>query len=230
MKIYGMLKLTLLDFPGKTACTLFTGGCNLRCPFCHNASLVTELSGERPIDENEIFAFLKKRTGVLEGICISGGEPLLMPDISSFIKRVRELGYLIKLDTNGTFPETLKELVLDGLVDYVAMDIKNSPEKYAETVGLENFDITPVAQSVEFLLQNNVPYEFRTTIVKELHTPQDIVSIGKWITGAQGYFLQQFKDSGNLIGSGLSACGSEELNEMLQAVVPFVPNAEIRGI
>ena len=172
MKIHGLLKLTLLDYPTKTACTLFTAGCNFRCPFCHNGSLVLNKAEEIPQDE--IFAFLKKRQGLLDGVCITGGEPLLNPDISEFIKRVRELGYSVKLDTNGSFPDRLIELAENGLIDYVAMDIKSSPEGYSKAVGLKDFDVTPNDKSIKFLLTGKVDYEFRTTAVKGLHELSDV--------------------------------------------------------
>ena len=230
MKIYGLAKLTLLDFPGKMACTVFTGGCNMRCPFCHNAPLVTHLNPDEALDTEEFFTFLQKRSKVLEGVAITGGEPLIHNDISAFIERIRALGYLVKLDTNGSFPDKLEELINNKLIDYVAMDIKNSPELYPKTVGLADFDVEPVKRSVSLLLKGTIPFEFRTTVVKELHTPQDIVSIAKWIQGAPKYFLQQFKDSGALIGSGFSAYSPEEMARILEAVKPFIPGAELRGI
>ena len=189
MQIYGLQKLTLLDFPQKTACTIFTGGCNFRCPFCHNGDLVL---GDLPehINDDELFSFLKKRSGVLDGVCITGGEPLLNPDIDSFIKKIRDLGYLVKLDTNGSNPEYLKKLVEQGLVDYVAMDIKNSKEAYPKTVGIDTFDVSPVCESVEFLKKSKTDYEFRTTIVREFHTEDDIMKIGEWLKDSKKYFLQ----------------------------------------
>ncbi|MGN1117523.1 MAG: anaerobic ribonucleoside-triphosphate reductase activating protein, partial [Acutalibacteraceae bacterium] len=165
MKIYGLQKMTLLDFPGKVACTLFTGGCNFRCPFCHNARLVTELDKDEVYSEEEIFEYLRKRVGILDGVCITGGEPLMNADIADFITKVRELGYAVKLDTNGSYPETLKNLIDRGLVDYIAMDIKNTPEKYAQTIGVKKFDFTPIKKSIEIIMQSGVPYEFRTTVV-----------------------------------------------------------------
>ena len=184
MRINGFQKLTLLDFPGHTACTVFTGGCNLRCPFCHNALLVTEADELEEYPEEEILAFLKKRQGILDGVAITGGEPLLQRDIRAFIEKVRALGYAVKLDTNGTFPKMLKELAEAGLLDYVAVDIKNSKERYAETTGIPRLDLSGIEETVRYLLEGHVPYEFRTTVVAEFHTPEDIRKIGEWIHGA----------------------------------------------
>ena len=201
MLICGLQKLSLLDYPEKLAATIFTGGCNMRCPFCHNALLVTRVSESETIDESEILNFLKKRTGLLDGVCITGGEPRLQNDLADFIIEIRKLGFLIKLDTNGTFPEKLAALLDMGLIDYVAMDIKNSPEKYPLTVGLPNFDSAPVFESAAILMNSPVPYEFRTTLVRELHTFDDIETIGRVLSGAKSYYLQNFEDSGDLVGS-----------------------------
>ena len=228
--IHGFQKMTMLDFPGKVACTAFTAGCNFRCPFCHNASLVTKINNEEIYSQEEIFDYLNKRNGVLDGICITGGEPLLYDGIVEFIKKARELGLLVKLDTNGSFPEKLKHLIDNGLVDYVAMDIKNSKEKYAETIGLKEYDLSNVEKSVAMLLEGRVEYEFRTTIVAEYHTSQDIVAIGNWIKGAKRYFLQNFVDSGNLIGSDMHAVSKEFMKELQNAAAKFVEKVELRGI
>ncbi|MBQ3226569.1 MAG: anaerobic ribonucleoside-triphosphate reductase activating protein [Clostridia bacterium] len=227
--ILGLQKLTLLDFPEHTACTVFLGGCNFRCPFCHNRSLVINPDFSAAISEEEFFGFLNKRQGLLDGVCITGGEPLLYPDLPDFIGRIRKLGYRVKLDTNGSMPDRLRSLLESNMVDYVAMDIKNSPARYAETVGIESFDIEPVKESVALLLSDVIPYEFRTTLVREFHTPQDIVGIGKWICGAKRYFLQSFKDSGDLISAGLSGLTESETGAFLELVKPFVPSASIRG-
>jgi pyruvate formate lyase activating enzyme len=231
MVISGFQKTTLLDFPGKVACTIFTYGCNFRCPFCHNAALVVR-ENEDIIPEDEILSFLKKRVGILDGVCITGGEPFLQKDIANFLREVKSLGYAVKLDTNGSFPDRLKSLINENLVDYVAIDIKNSPEKYGETIGLKNFDISPVKESVDFLLQNKIPYEFRTTVVKEYHNIDDMEKIGQFIFGADKYFLQEFNDSGDLIGEelGLSAYKKEVLEEMARKVAPFVKTVGIRGV
>ena len=229
MQIYGLQKLTLLDFPQKTACTIFTGGCNFRCPFCHNGDLVLGSLPE-PINTDELFAFLKKRSGVLDGVCITGGEPLLNPDIDSFIKEIRKLGYLIKLDTNGSNPEYLKNLVEQGLVDYVAMDIKNSKDAYPKTVGIDNFDVSPISESVEFLKNSKTDYEFRTTIVKEFHTEDDIMKIGEWLKDSKKYFLQNFVDSESVIKKGLHSVDESELKNWKDILTRYIDFVEIRGI
>ena len=230
MKISGFQKMTLLDFPGRVACTVFTAGCNLRCPFCHNAALVTHIDESASFSEEEILDYLKKRKGLLDGVCITGGEPLLQAGIEDFIAKIKAIGYAVKLDTNGFYPEKLISLVKGGLVDYVAMDIKNSKEKYALTTGVEDIDINAVEKSVEFLLQGNIDFEFRTTIVNELHTVEDIALIGEWIKGAPKYFLQNFVDSGDLICENMSAVSRDELCKMQQKAQEFVVNTEIRGI
>lgn len=230
MNVSGFQKLTLLDYPNHVACTVFTGGCNLRCPFCHNALLVTKLDKNAFIDEEEVFSLLKKRKGVLDGVAITGGEPLLQKDIKDFIYKVKSLGFLVKLDTNGTFPAELEGLIDEKLVDYVAMDIKNCKEKYALTSGLERMDITSVEKSVEILLKGAVDYEFRTTVVKQFHTEEDIEKISEWIKGAKNYFLQDFVDSGNLISGGFSSVGKEKLLKMQERAKKMLPSTFIRGV
>lgn len=230
MNIMGLQKLTLLDYPGKTACTVFTSGCNFRCPFCHNASLVTHISNIPAYTEDEFFEFLSKRRGILDGVCITGGEPTLQTDLEQFILKIKEMGFKIKLDTNGANPDKLKRLIDNGLLDYVAMDIKNSPENYGKTVGVENFDIAPIEKSVDILIRGNVDFEFRTTVVKELHTKEDIMSIGKWINGEEKYFLQCFIDSGDVIGSGMSGYDKNVMSDLVKLLEKDVPNAQIRGV
>ena len=230
MRIDGLQKMTLLDFPGKVACTVFTGGCNFRCPFCHNALLVTKLPEKPDYSEDEILSFLEKRTGLLDGVAITGGEPLLNPDIADFIRKIRSMGYAVKLDTNGSFPERLKAIVGEGLVDYVAMDIKNRKEKYAETIGLKNLDLSKIEESVEFLKSGAVDYEFRTTVVEQFHTVEDIRAAAEWIGGAKRYFLQNFVDSGELICGEVSGVDKETMLKMKSAAADFVPQTEIRGI
>lgn len=229
MLIKGLQKLTLLDYPGKMACTVFTAGCNFRCPFCHNASLVTNIAEER-ISEEEFFSFLQKRQGIIEGVCVTGGEPTLQPDLKDFLKKIKDLGYSVKIDTNGYRPEVLKDVVNSGLVDYVAMDIKNSQSKYALTCGLDNIDIAKINESVEFLMSGVVDYEFRTTIVKELHTEDDIQDIVSWIKGAKKYFLQGFIDSGDLICTGYSGYDKTELQKLLNIAKNDLSVTELRGI
>lgn len=231
MRIAGLQKLTLLDFPGTVACTVFTGGCNLRCPFCHNASLVLPERQAQDESVQSLMTFLKKRQGVLEGVAITGGEPLLNADMPELLESIRALGYKIKLDTNGTNPKLLRQIVADGLVDRVAMDIKSSPEKYAETVGIPGLDLTPIEQSREFLLSGAVEYEFRTTVVKGIHTLQDIEGAARWISGAKEYYLQQFKDSGDIIDiDGLSAFDEKEMYAMAEAAARYVPAVKVRGV
>lgn len=230
MIINGFQKLTLLDYPGRVACTIFTAGCNMRCPFCHNASLVTHIDSDNTFGTEEVLDYLKKRQGILEGVCITGGEPLLQPDIKEFIAEIKNLGYSVKLDTNGTFPEKLKELVNEGLVDYVAMDIKNSKAKYKKTAGIENLDLSKIEESVDFLINGNIDFEFRTTIVNEFHTVDDIQDIVVWLKGAHKYFLQNFVDSGDLIGQGLTPVTLEKLKEMREKATETIPNVELRGI
>ena len=230
MYINGFQKLTILDYPGKVACIVFTPGCNFRCPFCHNAALVTHIDKDTYIDEDEVLSYLRKRQGILDGVVITGGEPLLQDGIEEFIGKIKDLGYSVKLDTNGSFPEKLISLVEEGLVDYVAMDIKNSKAKYMTTIGVNNIDMTSIEKSVDFLLQNKVDYEFRTTVVDGFHTPDDIQDIVVWIKGAHKYFLQNFVDSGDLIQSGLSPVSVDMLKEMKKKATEFVPYVEIRGI
>lgn len=201
----------------------------MRCPFCHNAGLVLE-PNEYGNMTDEVLEFLPKRVGLLDGVCITGGEPLLQPDIVDFIKKVKAMGYLVKLDTNGCFPEKLKELVQNGLVDYVAMDIKNCKEKYPLTVGIENFDLSKIEESIAFLKTCGIDFEFRTTITAELHTVEDIEKISEWISGAPKYFLQNFVDSGNLIGENFTAHKRETLRQMQQVASKTISSVEIRGI
>ena len=230
MLINGFQKLTILDYPGKVACIVFTPGCNFRCPFCHNASLVTHIDKDTYLDIDEVLSYLKKRQGLLDGVVITGGEPLLQEGIEDFIAEIKSLGYCVKLDTNGSFPEKLISIVEKGLVDYVAMDIKNSKEKYAETIGVDDFDITPIEKSVDFLLQNKVDFEFRTTIVDGLHTLDDIQDIVVWIKGAHKYFLQNFVDSGDLIKPDMKPVSALLLKEMQKKASEIIPSVEIRGI
>ena len=231
MIVSGLQKLTLLDYPGKVACTVFTGGCNFRCPFCHNASLVLPQRLAQEFTEEEVLSFLKKRCGILDGVAVTGGEPLLHKDIGLFLRKVRELGYKIKLDTNGSFPDRLEALIRDGLVDRVAMDVKNSPALYAVTAGIPALDIAPIEKSRDLLLSGIVEAEFRTTVVKGLHTGESLIETAKWIAGASEYYLQQFKDSGDILSSaGLSAFGREEMLSLAEAVRPYVPSVQIRGV
>lgn len=229
MIIEGMRKLTLLDFPGRCAATLFTHGCNLRCPFCHNASLVTR-APESEITAAEVYAFLEKRTGLLDGVCITGGEPLINKEVFELMRGIRARSFAVKLDTNGFFPEALARVLSEGLADYVAMDIKSSPEGYAAATGIPDIDITPVRESIALLMSGKTDFEFRTTAVKGLHTKKDFEGIADMIAGEEKYFIQRFVDSGDLIGGGYSAFSPEEEWEILQAVRTRVKNAFLRGV
>ncbi len=230
MQCHGFQKLTLLDYPGHTAALLFTAGCNLRCPFCHNAILVTHAQDAPPIPTHEILSYLKKRRGLLDGVVITGGEPFLSPDLPSLLREIKALGYDIKIDTNGCFPDRLEAVLSERLCDYVAMDIKNSPKKYAMTVGIPDFDLSPVRESVSLLLSDRVDYEFRTTVVANFHEVSDFTEIGRWIHGARRYFLQNFKDSGDLIGTGLQPVPTQTLLEMQKAAFVHIPHVKVRGM
>ena len=230
MKFSGFQKLTLLDYPEKTACTLFTAGCNFRCPFCHNAALVTHIDNTNFFTEEYVLEYLKKRKGIIDGVCITGGEPLMHNDLPEFIKKVKELGFLVKLDTNGSYPERLASLIESGDVDYVAMDIKNSKEKYTTTADCNEELLQRVEKSVEILKTGKVNYEFRTTVVKEYHDVDDIKKIAEWIAPAEKYFLQNFIDSGDIIEKGLSAHTRETLELMRLSALNILPKLEIRGI
>ncbi len=229
MKIAGMQKLSLVDYPEKICCTVFTAGCNFRCPFCHNASLVTRIDGS-DVPLSEVVAFLQKRKGLLQAVCVSGGEPLLQDGVQDFIKQVKDLGYLVKLDTNGSLPDKLIALCQSKLVDFVAMDIKNSKTKYALTAGLKNMDLVPIEQSVDFLLKNTVPFEFRTTVVREFHTAEDFKDIAQWIGNPNRYFLQQFVNSGDLIDCNVHGYDNGEMQLLIEKVNRYIPNAKLRGV
>ena len=226
MRLLGLQRLTLLDFPGKIACTVFTGGCNLRCPFCHNSSLVHSLGEE--IEEEEFFAFLDSRKSRLEGVCVSGGEPTLHRDLPEFLAKIKEKGFLVKLDTNGTRPEVIADLISSGLVDYIAMDIKNSPEKYADTVGLSEFDTADVMRSIEVIESSALPHEFRTTVTGELHTPEDIRAICANLHQNTKYYIQAYRDEGDILQKGHTTPTKEALEALLGAAKEFLPFAEIR--
>ena len=229
MDLHGLQKLTLLDYPGKVACTVFLGGCNLRCPFCHNGELLDNSLPPQLISE-ELLAFLGRRRGLLDGVCITGGEPLLRPQLPQLLRRVKELGFSVKLDTNGAFPRQLKEIVGQGLVDYVAMDIKNSPERYPQTAGVPDLNLEPYRQSVSLLLEGRVDYEFRTTVVREYHDADSFRAIGPWLTGARRYFLQSFVDRDTVLQPGLHPCTREQLETFADLVRPYVAQVELRGV
>lgn len=230
MVIHGLNKLTLLDYPGLTACTVFTGGCNFRCPFCHNSSLVLAPDSQPVIPEEEVLSYLKKRVGILEGVCITGGEPTVNVDLKEFIAKIKKFSYKVKLDTNGTRPDVLRDLVESGLVDYVAMDIKNSRAKYGLSTGIESYDTSKVEESVAYLLTRPVDYEFRTTVVKEFNDKKSFADIADWISGAEKYFLQAFKDSGDLIDNTLTGYTKAEMEEFLPLLREKIEKVEIRGL
>jgi len=226
----GIQKFTLIDFPDKTACTLFTIGCDFHCPYCQNRSLVIPTEYQQSISSSEVLEFLEKRKNQLDGVCISGGEPLQHDELVAFTAEVKALGYLIKLDTNGSNPQNLKRMMDSGTLDYIALDIKNSQEKYAQTIGVPGFDISPVKKSITLLQTGTVPYEFRTTVVREFHTQEDLLTIATWISGAKKYFLQQFSQSEGVISSGLSGYTDDEMRQLLSGILHILPEAELRGI
>lgn len=230
MSIHGLNKLTLLDYPGKIAATLFLGGCNFRCPFCHNGDLVLNPSSQPIIEMKEVLDFLKKRQGILEGVCITGGEPTLFAGLEEMICSIRDLGYAVKLDTNGYRPEILKSLVKKGLLDMVAMDIKSAPEDYGFVAGRKDIHMPSIYESVEFLKSDMVPYEFRTTVVRELHNKETFEKIGSWIGGCRAYYLQNYKDSDRVICSGYHGYGIQELKAFQQLLSKKISKVEIRGI
>ncbi len=229
MDIHGLQKLTLLDFPGHTACTVFLAGCDFRCPFCHNADLL-ELPAPAVTDDEALLDFLKKRQGLLDGVVFTGGEPLLSPGLLDLMKRIRELGYLIKLDTNGNHPKRLKAVLDEGLADYVAMDIKNSPDRYADTSGVRYVDLGRINDSVRLLMETAPDYEFRTTVVNPLHSEESFAAIGPWLEGAKRYFLQSFTDRDTVPFAGFKAPTREELEKYADIVRPFVPSVALRGV
>ena len=229
MKIYGLQKMTLLDYPSKVAATVFLGGCDFSCPFCHNYEIV-DGSATPLMDEAELFSFLKKRKGLLDGIVITGGEPCLYKQLPDFAKKIKELGFLVKLDTNGYHPDMVEELLSQRLIDYIAMDIKNSPAKYAQTSGLKNIDIDIISKSISLIMNSNIPYEFRTTTVAEFHKNEDFEEIGKWIQSAKAYYLQQFTTRDTVPDKALTAPSETDMMLFLKTVQKYVPAAELRGL
>ena len=228
MIIKGLQKTTLLDYPDRIACTIFLGGCNLRCPYCHNATLV--YGNSEDISEETLFTFLRSRVGRLEGVCISGGEPTLHSDLPRLIAGIKELGFLVKLDTNGTNPEMLAELIGGGLVDYVAMDIKNSPEKYSVTTGVDcSALLDRIKSSARLLMEGRVEYEFRTTVTVEHHTLSDMAMIGEWLAGAKRYYLQSYREEGEQIVGGFTTPDRQMMSRLLTEIKGFIPSAEIRA-
>lgn len=227
MKILGIQKLSLLDFPGKIACTVFLGGCNFRCPYCHNGSLAVG-EGEEVMGYEEFFAFLESRRGRLEGVCVSGGEPTIHRELPEFFGRIKDMGYAVKLDTNGTNPEMLASLINDGLVDYVAMDIKNSPERYEDSVVINAELIDRVRESASLLMEGRVDFEFRTTLMREMHGEEEIRAIGRWLSGDEKFFLQTYRDEGDLLVGGFTPHSEEEKKTLVNILREYIPNAKLR--
>lgn len=229
MRICGLNKTTLLDYPGHVAAAVFLGGCNFRCPFCQNGDLVLRPESQTEIGEEALFAFLKKRKGILSGVCVTGGEPTLEKGLGDLVGQIKKMGYLVKLDTNGSRPEVVRKLLEGGLLDYIAMDVKNGMERYGETVGLEKIDAGRIRETIDIIIESGIDYEFRTTVVKELHRKADIEAIGREIKGARAYFLQSYQESPGVIVPGFHAYSKEEMEELAAAVRPFVEHVQIRG-
>ena len=232
MLLAGLNKTTLLDYPERVAATVFTGGCNFRCPFCHNAGLVLNPAEQELFSEEEVLDFLKKRRSILSGVCLTGGEPALQADLPDFIRKIKELSYAVKLDTNGYYPEMLQMLVEEGLIDYVAMDVKNCRERYSSTVGMDRLELGRIEQSIEFLKQGRLDYEFRTTVVKELHREEDLLKLGEWIKGCPRYYLQKYRDDENVLGEGFHAYEDEEMKRLagkIQNIFKATGIVSVRG-
>ena len=229
MKLHGLQKMTLLDFPGHVACRVFLGGCDFRCPFCHNYELA-DGTAKPVMEEEEFFAFLEKRNGLLDGVAITGGEPCLHKELPAFLQKIKSRGFLTKLDTNGTHPQLLRQILEEGLADYVAMDIKNSPARYAETIGIPGFSTDRIDESIRILLDGTVPYEFRTTVVRQFHDEDSFRAIGPWIQGAERYYLQKFTDRESVPFAGLNAAEDAEMDIFADITRPYVNNVEVRGV
>ena len=229
MNICGFEKFSLVDYDNYVTCTVFTKGCNFVCPFCHNSSLVIADKFAENIPEDVVFSYLTKRKGMVDAVCITGGEPTLQPDLKDFIKKIKAMGFRVKLDSNGTKPELLAELINENLVDYIAMDIKNSVEKYAQTVGLTSLDLNPIMKSIDILKNSKIDYEFRTTLIKEYHTKQDIEKIAELIKGAKNYAFQKFVDNGECITHNLTEIDKDVVDSYVEIVKPYVNNIKVRG-
>ena len=229
MKICGFNKTTLLDYPGRVACTIFLGGCNFRCPFCQNGALVMEADTQPGYSQDEILAFLKKRKGILDGVCVSGGEPTLSDGLPDFLHEIKNLGYDVKLDTNGSRPSVVKKLAADGLMDKVAMDIKACPSNYPMLTGV-HADLDGIRETAGWLLDGHLDYEFRTTVVRELHSEKDFQEISRWLSGAKAYYLQAYRDSDGVLIPGFSACSEEEMKNYRDILSQTIPVVEIRGM
>ena len=229
MKICGFNKTTLLDYPGRVACTIFLGGCNFRCPFCQNGALVVKPGSQPEYSQEEILAFLKKRKGILDGVCVSGGEPTLSDGLPDFLRELKDLGYDVKLDTNGSRPSVVKKLAADGLIDKVAMDIKACPSNYHVLTGVD-VDLDAILETAGWLLKGELDYEFRTTVVRELHSEKDFQEISQWLSGAKSYYLQAYRDSDGVLMPGFSACSEEEMKNYRDILLETIPVVEIRGM
>lgn len=230
MEIHGLNKTTLLDYPGHVAATVFTGSCNFRCPFCHNGDLVLDPSSQPLVEEAEVFSFLKKRVGIISGICITGGEPTLQKDLIPFIRKVKALGFMVKLDTNGYCPDVIASLLAENLLDMIAMDIKSSRQEYANSAGLSSVDLGKINESISLLMNSSIPYEFRTTVVNELHSEDTFKDIASWLAGASTYYLQSYKDSDSVIKTGFHAASKEDMLLFLSIIQKEIPNAKLRGV
>lgn len=230
MKICGLNKTTLLDYPGKVAATIFLGGCNFRCPFCQNSPLVLTPKQQPELSQEEILVFLQKRKGILDGVCVTGGEPTLQNDLPDFLDKIKQLGYEIKLDTNGSRPEFLKAIVQEHLIDKIAMDIKSSKESYPLLCGISHLNLDAICESVDFLINGSIEYEFRTTVVKELHKTSDFYAIRQWLSGAKAYYLQAYRDSEEVIQPGFSSYTRKELEHFRSILLSTISLVEIRGI
>ena len=229
MEIFGLEKLSLVDYDGKVAATVFTGSCNFRCGFCHNGPLVVGLSELDAMPESQIFEFLNSRKGIIDGVCVTGGEPTLQKDLPDFCEKLKKTGLSVKVDTNGTNPQMIKTLFENRLCDYFAMDIKNDKENYAKTIGFKTYDLSAIEKSVSYLMTCGADYEFRTTLINEYHSDRNIVNIGLWIKGAKKYLLQKFKATDTCIASGLSGVEEQKAREFLNIMLPYVPLTKLRG-
>lgn len=230
MIIHGLQKLTLVDYPGYVAAILFTGACNFKCPFCHNSSLVINPDNEPIIDIEEVFTFLKKRKGLLDGVVVTGGEPTLQKDLIPFLGELKGMGYRVKLDTNGYRPDVLRSAVDSGFVDYVAMDIKNSLDSYPMTIGISSFDESKIIESVSILMDGKVDYEFRTTVVEELHDKENFDKIGHWLKNCRRYYLQSFIPSENTIEKGFTSPDENTLQSYAEILRNYIGNVQVRDL
>lgn len=229
MTIHGLNKTTLLDYPGRVAATVFTGGCNFRCPFCHNASLVLDPNSQPSIPMQEVLSFLNKRKHILSGVCITGGEPTLEPDLSGFLTQVKGFGLSVKLDTNGYRPDVIADLLKQGLLDYIAMDIKSCLSRYPRVCGVASPDVNKIRESVTLIMSSGIDYEFRTTIVPTLHSMEDLVTLASEIKGCKAYYLQPFQDSGDILGGHFGTYSPSELSAILAEIQKIIPNTQLRG-